>query len=54
MKKYIAPSYETKKVESKDIITASLVDNGQSSYNYNGNTVTGNKGTFAGWFNDLW
>ncbi len=53
MKKYIAPSYENMEAESKDIITASITDNGEASYTYGGNTVKGQKGTFSGLFSDI-
>lgn len=54
MKKYIAPSYESMEAESKDIVTASITDNGESSYTYGGNTIAGNKGTFSSLFNDIY
>ena len=57
MKNYISPSYELENVEAKDIITASSIieDNGEATYkDTQGNTVTGNKGTFSGWFSDLY
>ena len=57
MKNYISPSYELENVEAKDIITASsiIVDNGEATYkDGQGNTVTGNKGTFSGNFSDLY
>ena len=57
MKNYISPSYELENVEAKDIITASSIieDNGEATYqDGQGNTVTGNKGTFSGNFSDLY
>lgn len=56
MKKYEAPLYERAEMETQDVITASsgIVDNGTSSYEYNGETITGNKGTFSGLFSDIW
>lgn len=53
MKKYISPNYKLKNFESVDIITLSIEDNGESSYEYKGMTVNGNKGTAAGWFEDI-
>ena len=54
MKNYISPSYELENIKTKDIITSSIEDNGESSYEYKGNVVTGNKGTFGGWFSDIY
>lgn len=53
MKNYISPNYELENIESSDVITASIEDNGESTYQYKGQTVNGNKGTFAGWFNEI-
>lgn len=56
MKKYESPLYERAEIETQDVITASsgIVDNGTSSYEYNGETITGNKGTVSSWFADIW
>ena len=52
--KYISPSYELEKIESQDIITASFIDNGKVKYEANGNEYEGNKGTFSGWFDEIY
>lgn len=54
MKKYISPSYELDTVVTKDIITSSIEDNGESTYEYKGKVITGNKGTFGGLFSEIY
>ena len=51
--KYTAPSYELVKAEVQDVITASITDNGKSSYEANGKTYEGQKGTFSSWFSEI-
>lgn len=55
MKKYISPSYEAGKIESKDILTASrdIEDNGRTSVNHNGTIIEGEKGTAASNFLEI-
>ena len=52
--KYISPNYKLENLESADIITASIEDNGEATYTYKGETYSGQKGTAAGWFNDIY
>ena len=52
--KYISPNYKLENFESADIITASIEDNGEATYTYKGETYSGQKGTAAGWFNDIY
>ena len=54
MKNYISPSYEFEVIASKDVITSSIEDNGESTYEYEGKVITGNKGTFGGWFSEIY
>lgn len=51
--KYTKPSYEHIELQAQDVITASVTDNGKSEYEYGGNTYEGNKGTFAGFFDEI-
>ena len=52
--KYIKPEYERQVALCCDFITASIEDNGESSYKKgNGEIVQGNKGTVWGDFSDI-
>ena len=54
MNSYLSPSYKLEKLESKDVITASgIEDNGKASVNYNGTIIEGDKGTAAGNFLEI-
>ena len=52
--RYISPKYEYIEVETVDVITASISNNGQgSAENKNGEVVQGSKGTFSGRFDEI-
>ena len=55
MKRYNSPSYVHENVETENIITASLEDNGEATVvTPKGDVVTGPKGTYSGWFSDIY
>ena len=51
--KYIEPSYKLLEAHASDIITASVIDNGNGAYEVSGKTYEGEKGTFLGFFDDI-
>ncbi len=51
--KYESPSFEIQEIEVKDIITASLSDNGQGEISDGDRTIFGEEGTLSGFFEDL-
>lgn len=52
-KKYEAPTLELLEVESQDIVTASMVSNGEGSITVGETTITGEEGTFSALFGEL-
>ena len=55
MKNYVKPSYKLEKIETNDVMSASLIiDNGEGSYvDKNGTTVHDKEGTFSAWLDSI-
>ncbi len=51
--KYTQPSYEIVEIDTQDVITSSIEDNGKGSITNGEITITGDEGTFSGLFGSL-